>query len=81
MWYVGRPYHIQTVRLFRTGSFVSNKSKCVPTVTDTAWDLGLLNNHAVGISFEPSQQVDNTNGELTFGGVDESKFIQPLSYV
>ena len=35
----------------------------------------------MGISFEPSQSLDNKNGELTFGGIDESKFNQPLNYV
>ena len=43
--------------------------------------MGLLDNYSIGISFEPSQSMDNANGELTFGGVDESKFMAPLNYV
>lgn len=50
-------------------------------MTDTAWDLGLLDSYELGISFSPSQYVDQKNGEMTFGGVDRSKFDGDLSYV
>nr|VWO97417.1 Trihydroxynaphthalene reductase (EC (T3HN reductase) [Ganoderma boninense] len=42
---------------------------------------GLIGAHEIGISFEPSSSLDNANGELTFGGVDTSKFTGPLNFV
>ncbi|EIW53178.1 aspartic peptidase A1 [Trametes versicolor FP-101664 SS1] len=63
------------------GTLINNPKKCLSTVTDTAWDLGLLDSYELGISFSPSQYVDQKNGEMTFGGVDRSKFDGDLSYV
>ena len=53
----------------------------VPTVTDNAWDDGLLTAYEVGISFEPTTAVNVVNGELTFGGVDPSKYTGSIQYV
>ncbi|KAI0324295.1 aspartic peptidase A1 [Cubamyces sp. BRFM 1775] len=64
-----------------SGSFPTNPDKCVPTVTDTAWDAGLLDHYAVGISFHPSEDEEQINGELTYGGVDRTKFDGPIHYV
>lgn len=46
----------------------------VPTVTDNLFSAGLIGAKQVGISFEPTTSLSVTNGELTFGGVDPSKF-------
>ncbi|KAI0649649.1 acid protease [Trametes meyenii] len=54
---------------------------CVPTVTDNAFTQGLIEAHEIGIAFAPTQSLEVTNGELTFGGVDESKFTGPLTFV
>ncbi|OBZ76477.1 Polyporopepsin [Grifola frondosa] len=35
----------------------------------------------IGISFEPTTSLSTTNGELTFGSVDSSKFTGPLNFV
>ncbi|KAI0365370.1 family A1 protease [Pilatotrama ljubarskyi] len=56
-------------------------SQCIPTVTDNAFSQGLIPEHLVAISFEPTTTLDNTNGELTFGGIDNSKFTGPLHFV
>ncbi|KAI0672030.1 family A1 protease [Trametes maxima] len=56
-------------------------SDCLPTVTDNAFNQGLIPQHLVGFSFEPSSSLNNANGELTFGGVDPSKFTGPLNFV
>ncbi|KAH9934585.1 family A1 protease [Epithele typhae] len=63
------------------GTLRSNKSACIPTVTDNAFSQGLISTHVVGISFNPTTTIGNTNGELTFGGVDTSKFTGTLNYV
>ena len=53
----------------------------VPTVTDNAFAQGLLASKEVGISFAPTTSTSDPNGQLTFGGVDTSKFIGPLTTV
>ena len=63
-----------------TGSLITNPSSMVPTVTDTAQKLGLLDDYVVGISFEPLNPASMNNGQLTFGGVDHSKFDGILNY-
>ncbi|KAH9903125.1 family A1 protease [Cubamyces lactineus] len=55
--------------------------QCIPTVTDNAFSQGLIPEHLVGISFEPTTSLENTNGELTFGGIDSSKFTGSLEFV
>ncbi|EKM61875.1 uncharacterized protein PHACADRAFT_248776 [Phanerochaete carnosa HHB-10118-sp] len=53
----------------------------VPTVTDNAFSQGLITSKEVGISFTPSNQTTATNGELTFGGIDSSKFVGEITFV
>ena len=53
----------------------------VPTVTDNAFSLGLIPNKQVGISFEPTSSLSVVNGELTFGGVDTSRYTGDLHTV
>ncbi|KAI0689556.1 aspartic peptidase domain-containing protein [Cytidiella melzeri] len=53
----------------------------VPTVTDNAFGQGLIGAKQVGVSFEPTESLSVTNGELTFGGTDPSKFTGTLHTV
>ncbi|KAI0816930.1 aspartic peptidase A1 [Trametes gibbosa] len=64
-----------------TRSLPLDPKKIIPTVTDNAWRMGLLNSYELGISFTPSGELEQTNGELTFGGVDRTKYIGELAYV
>ncbi|KAM5546222.1 hypothetical protein V8D89_000348 [Ganoderma adspersum] len=63
------------------GTLFPDTSACVPTVTDNAFAQGLIDAHEVGISFAPTTSLETTNGELTFGGIDSSKFTGPLNFV
>ncbi|TFK89413.1 acid protease [Polyporus arcularius HHB13444] len=63
------------------GTLLPDATACIPTVTDNAFAQGLINAHQIGISFEPTTSVESTNGELSFGGIDESKFTGPLTFV
>jgi len=56
------------------GTILSHPSTCIPTVTQNAFNQGLINAPVVGISFEPTTQTTSVNGELSFGGTDASKF-------
>jgi hypothetical protein len=53
----------------------------VPTVTDNAFTNGLISARQVGVSFEPTTSLSVTNGELSFGGADTSKFTGSLHTV
>ncbi|CCL99078.1 uncharacterized protein FIBRA_01090 [Fibroporia radiculosa] len=59
---------------------LSNADECIPTVTDNAYSQGLISAHEVGISFEPTTSLSITNGELTFGGTDSSKYTGTITY-
>ncbi|KAF8473762.1 acid protease [Gautieria morchelliformis] len=52
----------------------------VPTVTDNLFSEGLIPSHEIGVSFEPTTSQSETNGEITFGGTDESKFTGSITY-
>jgi len=60
---------------------LTDDAECIPTVTDSANSLGLLDNYMLGISFKPTTSTDDMNGVLTFGGVDESRYTGNLQYV
>ncbi|PCH37388.1 aspartic peptidase A1 [Wolfiporia cocos MD-104 SS10] len=63
------------------GTLFPDIMECVPTVTDNAWSKGLIGAYEVGISFAPVTEVGQVNGELTFGGIDPSKYTGTLNYV
>ncbi|OBZ76884.1 Polyporopepsin [Grifola frondosa] len=56
-------------------------TKCIPTVLDNARNARCLGVYEIGISFQPSMNESDPNGELTFGGVDKTEYIEPLNYV
>jgi len=53
----------------------------VPTVTDNLYSQGTISADAVGVSFAPTTSESDTNGELTFGGADATKYTGTLNYV
>jgi cathepsin E len=50
-----------------TGTLVSDKNITIPTVTDNAYSQGLIPANEIGISFEPTDSVLVSNGELVWG--------------
>ncbi|KAI0942955.1 hypothetical protein AcV7_002235 [Taiwanofungus camphoratus] len=63
------------------GTLFPSVDKCIPTVLDNAWVQGLLSAYQLGISFEPATSASGSNGALTFGGIDSSRFTGSISYV
>ncbi|KAI0634432.1 family A1 protease [Trametes polyzona] len=63
------------------GTLFPASTQTIPTVTDNAYSQGFIHARKVGISFEPTTALNNANGEITFGGVDATKFIAPLNFV
>ncbi|KZT30116.1 family A1 protease [Neolentinus lepideus HHB14362 ss-1] len=52
----------------------------VPTVSDNLHSAGTISTESVGVFFAPTTSESDTNGELTFGGADSSKYTGTLAY-
>jgi cathepsin E len=52
-----------------------------PTVTDNLFHQGKIQKHQVAVSFEPTNFFPTVNGEMTFGGVDSTKYIGDINYL
>ena len=63
------------------GTLFPDETECIPTVIDNAFTQGLIDERLIGISFEPNTEIESTNGELTFGGIDTTKFSGDLNFV
>ncbi|KAI0046631.1 aspartic peptidase A1 [Auriscalpium vulgare] len=53
----------------------------IPTVTDNLASQGTIPTDLVAVSFEPTTTTSVTNGELTFGGTDSSKFTGSITFI
>jgi cathepsin E len=51
------------------------------TITDNLFSQGKIQKNQVAVSFVPTNSIPAVNGELTFGGVDSTKFIGKLHYL
>ncbi|EMD34570.1 hypothetical protein CERSUDRAFT_125176 [Gelatoporia subvermispora B] len=64
-----------------TEGTLQSSGQSIPTVIDTAAEQGLISAKQVGIAFAPTTSTSQTNGEITFGGSDSSKFTGSLEFV
>lgn len=55
-------------------------TRSVPTLTNNLFEAGIISSDVLGISFEPTTTTSSTNGELTFGGTDASKYTGTITY-
>ncbi|KAG1834412.1 aspartic peptidase domain-containing protein [Suillus variegatus] len=62
------------------GTLTNYPDTTIPTVTDNLYSQGIISEIVVGISFEPTTTESDANGELTFGGVDATKYTGTLAY-
>lgn len=53
----------------------------VPTVVDNLFAQGTISAATLGIFYEPTTKEGALNGELVFGGIDQSKITGDLTYV
>ncbi|OCH91153.1 acid protease [Obba rivulosa] len=60
---------------------LTDPGECIPTVLDSAKTQGLLKNYELGISFKPTTKMEERNGVLTIGGVDDTLYVGELNYV
>ena len=59
----------------------TSDGNAVPTVTENAFSLGLINTQSVTVSFAPTNSLSETNGEIMFGGLDASKLNSVMTFV
>lgn len=62
------------------GTLVNQPNSKIPTVSDNLLKQKKISSEIIGISFNPTTSISNTNGELTFGGVDSSKYTGSITY-
>ena len=60
------------------GTILDSPEATVQTVTDNLFTQCQSENHRFAIFFEPTASTDVVNGELSFGMMDETKFLPPL---
>ncbi|KAJ3477060.1 hypothetical protein NLI96_g10724 [Meripilus lineatus] len=59
---------------------LTNARATIPTVTDNLFSQGIITSNLVAVSFAPTSSESITNGELTFGGTDSSKFTGSIHF-
>ncbi|KAG1845950.1 aspartic peptidase domain-containing protein [Suillus tomentosus] len=62
------------------GSLTNEPTKTIPTVIDNLYSQGTISQKVFGISFEPTTSNLVTNGVLTFGGTDATKYTGSIAY-
>ncbi|KAG1869080.1 aspartic peptidase domain-containing protein [Suillus tomentosus] len=62
------------------GTLTNEPTKTIPTVIDNLYSQGTISQKVIGISFEPTTSNLVTNGVLTFGGTDATKYTGSIAY-
>ncbi|KAF9534256.1 aspartic peptidase domain-containing protein [Crepidotus variabilis] len=62
------------------GTLFPGETTPIPTVTDNLYSLGIISKNLIGISYEPTNTEEVMNGQLTWGGVDDSKYTGNITY-
>ncbi|KIJ33850.1 hypothetical protein M422DRAFT_264141 [Sphaerobolus stellatus SS14] len=63
-----------------SGTLSPATSSLIPTITDNLLTQGTIPTDLIAVSFEPTNSESITNGELTFGGTDSSKFTGSITF-
>jgi cathepsin E len=63
------------------GTLSPDNTSAIPTVTDNLFDQGKIQQNLVALSFEPTTSAQVINGELTFGGIDSTKYTGEITYM
>ncbi|KAG1757236.1 aspartic peptidase domain-containing protein [Suillus lakei] len=61
-------------------TLTNDLSGTIPTVTQNLHSQGIISEMVIGVSFEPTTSLTVTNGELTFGGTDATKYTGSIAY-
>ncbi|KAF7312284.1 AB hydrolase-1 domain-containing protein [Mycena indigotica] len=71
---------IGPVDLTRGTMILENDQHEIPTVVDNLFSSGVIPAPVVGIYYEPATIESSVNGELTLGGVDDTKYLDQVHY-
>ncbi|KAF9224223.1 acid protease [Gyrodon lividus] len=63
------------------GTLTSDPNALIPTVMDNLVAQGLIKHKILGVHFAPATNSSDTNGVLTYGGVDSSLYEGELTYI
>ncbi|KAF9245850.1 aspartic peptidase domain-containing protein [Melanogaster broomeanus] len=63
------------------GTLTNSPSTLIPTVIENLYTQGAIAQMVVSVFFAPTTTQTSTNGELTFGGVDTTKYTSTLTYI
>ena len=62
------------------GTLVTDPFGTIPTVTDNLFSQGTIEEEVLGVFFAPTTTEESANGEMTFGGIDDSKITQDVQF-
>ncbi|KAH7909946.1 acid protease [Hygrophoropsis aurantiaca] len=62
------------------GTLSPDTNAMIPTVMDNALKQGWITEEILGVSFAPATSYNDTNGALTYGGIDESLYTGDITY-
>ncbi|EIW85643.1 acid protease [Coniophora puteana RWD-64-598 SS2] len=62
------------------GTLTPDVDATIPTVMDNALKQGLIEQEILGVSFAPATTYSDTNGALTYGGIDSSLYEGEITY-
>ncbi|KAJ7267186.1 aspartic peptidase A1 [Mycena rebaudengoi] len=62
------------------GTLSPGTTTLIPTVTDNLFRQGTTTSNLIGISFQPTTQVEVVNGEISWGGTDSTKFTGNINF-
>ncbi|KAL1736213.1 aspartic peptidase domain-containing protein [Schizophyllum commune] len=63
-----------------TQGTLENSNDEIPTVVDSAFKQGLIDDQVISVYFQPTTKEEDQNGELIWGGVDDSKHTGDIKY-
>ncbi|KAG2341554.1 acid protease [Suillus weaverae] len=61
-------------------TLIKSPATTIPTVTENLYSQGTISQKVFSVSFRPTTSQETTNGELTFGGTDATKYIGSIAY-
>ncbi|KAG1769878.1 acid protease [Suillus placidus] len=62
------------------GTLSPSTNELIPTVMNNALSQGLITEEVLGVSFAPATSYNDTNGALTYGGIDSSLYTGEITY-
>ncbi|TFL03665.1 aspartic peptidase A1 [Pterulicium gracile] len=62
------------------GTLFPAVDETIPTVVDNLFTQGTIDAHQVSVTFSPSNQISNVNGEITWGGINRDKIAGPVGF-